>query len=141
MESERGVSASSSQAGTAIAGHELGPHRIRDRLCQNHPDVAHRLVVDAPPHGALDRRELLGPPRAPQRDADTRLIEHPAQRHVNDTLAEPLAGEPIEPVDRVQVLRKARQLEFRIVAAQIVAREPRVHVHAAGQQATHLPPM
>jgi hypothetical protein len=45
--------------------HELWADRISDRLQQNAVDLRHRRAIDAPSSNIGDRRELVGPARAP----------------------------------------------------------------------------
>ena len=90
---------------------------------ENAIDFGHRASIDPPAHDVGHGRKLIGMSCAPQCDADTRAIEHPAQRQVDDALVVIHLGEAIELFDRGDVLAKARHLEFRIVAAQIVSGE------------------
>src|SRR5580704_15133096 len=103
--------------------HELRPDRIRDGARKDRVDLAHGVGIDAPAHDLTRRRELIGPSRTPQRHAAARPVEHPPQRQVDDPLAEALSRKAIERLDRLQVLGKTRRAEFRIAAAQVVARE------------------
>jgi len=75
--------------------------------------------------------QLIRTPRAPQRRGNT-LIEHPANRQVNNALAETLPGEPIQPLHGGHILCEPRLAEFRIAAPKIVAIEDRVRRHASG---------
>src|SRR5258706_10286961 len=70
----------------------------------------------------------------PKRSGDA-LVEHPADREMNDTLAEAFPGKLVEPLNSSQVLREAWRLEFRISAAQIVAFKYGIRPHASGKQA------
>ena len=72
--------------------------------------------------------------RAPKRRGDA-LIEHPAHREVDDALAIALLRQLIETLHCGEILRKARRLEFGIVAPEVIALELGFGAHAAGQQA------
>ena len=71
---------------------------------------------------------------SPQSGGDA-LVKHPTNREVNNTLAETLLSEPIEPVDGRQILREPRLEEFGVGAPQIVATENGACPHSSRQQA------
>src|SRR5262245_40622755 len=71
--------------------------------------------------------------RAPQRRGDA-LIEHPANRQMDDALVEPLLGKLIKPCHGSQILPEARLLKLRISAAKVVAFEFAVRPHPPGQE-------
>src|SRR5579872_5487485 len=66
--------------------HELGPDRISDLAGHDPIDFGLRVLVDGEVEHVDERVELLLASRAPERNTDARLIEHPAQRQVNDAL-------------------------------------------------------
>ena len=115
--------------------HELRANRIFDSLLQNLVDLSHRGAVDAPADGCRDRRELVGPTGAPQGDIPFAAIEHPSHGEMDHSPAEAILREPVEFLDRGEVLRKSRREKFRIVLAQIVAGEAARFGHSAGQEA------
>src|SRR5262245_15315564 len=75
--------------------HELRPDGIGHVLPDDRVDGSQGVLVERPCHGRLERSELPGAARAPERDLDAGLIEHPAQREGKDVLAVVLAGEAI----------------------------------------------
>src|SRR3989442_2561970 len=105
--------------------HEFRADRVRDRLRQDAIDGRARVVVETPTEHILDRRELIGPPGAPERDRRP-LIQDPANRQRQDVLAVALAGQAIERGDRVEILPVPSRLELRIRQAKVIAGEPRV---------------
>jgi hypothetical protein len=78
--------------------------------------------IKPPARHLVDWLQLVGMTCAPQRRGDP-LIEHPADRQVNDVLAETFLGETIEPLHGGEILTKSRLLEFRVRAAQVIAVE------------------
>src|SRR6202011_5281339 len=76
--------------------HEFRPDWIGDRFAQDPVDLSLDGRIKPPAGQLVDRLQLVGMTRAPQRRCYT-LIEHPADRQVNDALAEALLSEPIEP--------------------------------------------
>src|ERR1700739_398409 len=60
--------------------HKLGTDRIRDGLTQDMVDCQHIGGAKAPVDHIFTRREWLGVPRPPKRNADPWLIEQPAHR-------------------------------------------------------------
>ena len=79
------------------------------------------------------RRKLIGTPCAPECDAYARPIEQPAYGEMNDAFIVIFLCEAIEPFGRGDILEKTRQLEFGIVATQIVSGEARIGIHAPGK--------
>src|SRR5262249_7924664 len=69
----------------------------------------------------------------PQRGGDA-LIEHPADRQMDDVLAEALLRELIEPCHGGEILRKPRPLKFWIGTTKIITLEFAVRPHAPGQE-------
>src|ERR1035437_846433 len=61
------------------------------------------------------------------------LVEHPADRQVNNALAETLF-DPIELAHGGQILCEPGLAEFRVGAPQIVTIEYRIRPHSSGQQ-------
>src|SRR6188472_1953177 len=86
-----------------------------------------------PAHHFTDRIELVGAPCAPQRRCDA-LIEHPPHGKVEHAARISLLSELIELLHGVEILPKARLLEFRVVQAEIIAGELRIGPHAARQK-------
>ncbi len=76
--------------------HEFRPDWIGDRFAQDPVDLSLDGRIKPPAPHLVDRLQLVGMTRAPQRRGYT-LIEHPADRQVNDAFAEALPSEPIEP--------------------------------------------
>ena len=76
----------------------------------------------------------MGASCAPECDTHTRPVEQPAYSEMDDTFVVVFSSKAIEPFGRGDILEKSRQLELGIAAAQIVACEARVGVHAAGKQ-------
>src|SRR5229473_2270747 len=113
--------------------HEFGADRIGDGCAQDALDLRLGGRIERPPAHLVDRLQLVGAARAPQRGADP-LIQHPADRQVDDPLAEPSLRKAIEPFHGGQILRKARRLEFWIRAPQIVALEFAILPHPAGEE-------
>src|ERR1700722_830490 len=64
-------------------GHKFRADRIGDGFAQDPIDLSLGRSVEPPARHRVDRSELAGMPRAPQRRGDT-LIEHPADRELND---------------------------------------------------------
>lgn len=90
-------------------------------LVEDGVDGRHGLVVEPEVRNVGERGELVRPPRAPQRHAHARAVQQPAQRQVDDVLAETLLRQFVEAPDRVEILPEARLGELRIVLAQVVA--------------------
>src|SRR5580700_810570 len=110
--------------------HELRANRIGDRLLQDPIDLGLGGDIEPPARYPVDRLQLIGMTRAPQRRGNT-LVEHPTDRHLNDALAETVLGEPIEPLHGGQILRKPGLEELRVTASQIVAIENGIWPHAS----------
>src|SRR5262245_11999462 len=106
--------------------HELGADGIRHEVAQDVLDRDLRLLVERPADDLLERRELLGAPRTPQRDGDAALVEDPSHREREDALAVPIAREVLERGDGREVLGVSRLAELRVVAAEVVAAEMRL---------------
>src|ERR1700730_794316 len=66
-------------------GHELRADRIGDRFAQDPIDLGLGRGIKPPARHRVDRLQLIGMTRAPQRRGDT-LIEHPADSELNDVL-------------------------------------------------------
>src|SRR5450755_831797 len=72
---------------------------------------------------------------APQCRRDA-LIEHPANRQLNDALVEAPASKLVEPLYRGKIVGESRLVKLRVAAAQIVALECGIRSHPSRQQAT-----
>jgi hypothetical protein len=103
--------------------HEFRADRINDGLIQDAIDFDHCRTIDLPTQRAGDRRKLIGAARAPQGDARSISIEHPADRKVDNAPVKPLLGQTIELFNRRELLRESRRPKFRIAVAQIVTAE------------------
>jgi hypothetical protein len=84
--------------------------------------------VKSPASDLVDRLDLGGAPRAPERYADA-LVEHPTHSEMEDPLAKPRMRQLVQPIHGREILVKPRLLEFRVRAAKIVALECRVRPH------------
>src|SRR5208282_537887 len=115
--------------------HELGSDRLGDHVVDNTDNLLAFLPAKAPSHYFANRIELIRTTSAPERGADSGLVENPAEREVDDPFAVVLASESIQALDCLQVLAIAGLLEFGIVASQIVASKNGLGVHAPAQQA------
>src|ERR1700730_14649322 len=113
--------------------HEFRANRLADRCVQDAVDLRLGGRIEPPPAHLVDRLQLAGVASPPQGRRDA-LVEHPADRQIDDALAEALLREPIEPLHGSEILREARLLEFWIGAAQVVAREFAVCPHPAGEE-------
>jgi hypothetical protein len=111
-------------------GHEFRTDRIGDGFAQDPVDFGLGRRIERPAGHLVNRLQLIGMTRAPQRRGDA-LVEHPTDRKVNYALAETLR-EPIEPLHGGHVLREPRLEELRVGAPQIVAIESRVRSHSTG---------
>jgi len=83
-----------------------------DALGHDAVDLRQRGGIEFPAHDLGDRIELIGVAGAPERDAERLLVEHPAHRQMQDALAVILAGEGVEPRDRIEILLEAQGLEL-----------------------------
>src|SRR5271154_7034243 len=115
--------------------HELRSDGIRHHLIDDTDDLLTIFQAKMPSHHFADRIELVGTTGAPERRADSVLVQHPAEREVDDSFAEVVARESIETLDRLQVSAVPRRLELGVGATEIVAVENRPGVHAPTQQA------
>src|ERR1700682_132894 len=97
-------------------GHKFRADRIGDRFTQDPIDLGLGRGIKPPARYLVDRLQLIGMPRAPQRRGDT-LIEHPADGELNDVLAETFLGESVEPLHRRQILREPGLTELWIGAS------------------------
>ena len=60
--------------------HEFGADRIADVLAKNSVDCSVVTFLKGPTADVMDSRKLFWTTRTPERDANTRLIEQPADR-------------------------------------------------------------
>src|SRR5205807_238786 len=104
-----------------------------DRFAQNPIDLGLGGGIELPTRQFVDRLQLIGMTRAPQRRGDA-LVEYPADRQMNDAFAETILGETIELLHGGEILCEPRLAELRIGAAKIIAVEFAVRSHASGQQ-------
>src|ERR1700732_3063282 len=114
--------------------HEFRPDWIGDRFAQDPVDLSLDGRIKPPARHLVDRLQLVGMTRAPQRRCYT-LIEHPADRQVNDALAEPFLRESIEPLHGGEILTEPGLPEFGIRAAEVIAVDKRLRPPPPGQQA------
>jgi len=77
---------------------------------------------------------LIGPLGSPKRYGDTRLVQHPPHGNIHHVFSVSFLRQIIQLMNRIQVLREARRLEFRIGPAEIVAGEFCVRLHRPGQE-------
>ena len=70
----------------------------------------------------------------PEDDAHSRLIERPAHRQGEQTLAIPLLRQLREPLHSRNILRETRRLKLGIFPAHIIRFQPGVCVNLAGEQ-------
>ena len=75
-------------------------------------DFGHGGRVDMPAGETPDRGELVRPPGAPKRDHRVLPVENPAQGEMDDAPSIVCLREPIERLNRAQVLRKPGSLEL-----------------------------
>src|SRR5271163_1221232 len=85
--------------------HEFRADRIGDRFAQNPIDLSLGRGIEPPASHLVDRLQLTGMTRAPQRRGYT-LIEHPADGELDNVLAEALLSELVEPLHRREILRE-----------------------------------
>ena len=90
--------------------------------------------IEPPARHLIDRLQLAGMARAPKRGRDA-LIEHPADRQLNNMFAEAVLRQLIEPLHGGKILGEPRRLELRVGAAQIVTIECSIWPHPPRQQA------
>ena len=83
----------------------------------------------------VDRIKLMRMPCAPQRDRRT-LVQHPPNGEREHRLVEARPRKRFKFSDGLEILRKARLLEFRIDLAKIVSLKLCLCRHPAGQQPT-----
>jgi len=103
--------------------HEFRPDGIADGRLENAIDLRLRRCVEPPAAYTVDRLQLTRVACAPQRGRDS-LIQHPADRQVDDAPSELLLREFVELLYGRQILRETRLPEFRIAAAKVVTFEP-----------------
>src|SRR5437879_4092065 len=113
--------------------HELGSDGIRHGFAQDAINFRPGRGIQRPAGDVLRLVQLIGPARAPQRDAHS-LIEHPADGQVNHAPLELLPGELVELLHGREVLREAGRLELRVHSSQIIALEFGIDAHPAAQQ-------
>src|SRR5580658_6390422 len=131
LRQNRAISARSYGGAARRRRHELRADRIGDRFAQDPIDLSFGRGIEPPASHLVDRLQLIGMARAPQRRGDT-LIEHPADSQLNNVLAETLLSELVEPLHRRKILPEPRLLELWISAPQIVAGESRIGTHSSG---------
>src|ERR1700674_3612061 len=73
--------------------------------------------------------------RAPEGCGDA-LVEHPADRQMNDALAETLLRQPVELLHGSHILSEPGLDELRVTAPEVVASKNRAGLDASGQQAS-----
>src|SRR5262249_57756979 len=112
-------------------GKESGADRTADGRGGDAIDLRLGRRIEAPAAHLVNRLQLAGVARAPQRGGDA-LIEHPANRQMDHSLVEALPGELIEPLNSSEIVPEAWLLKFRIGAAKIVAAEFAVRPHPSG---------
>src|SRR6202043_1794324 len=90
--SVRPTAAASGRDGAGRRRHEFRADRIGNVLVQDSFDLGFGGTIEPPARNLVDRLQLVGTPRAPQRGGDA-LIEHPAHRQRDDAFAEALLRE------------------------------------------------
>src|SRR5271166_4339879 len=83
---------------------------------------------------APDRGELVRPPGAPKRDHRVLPVENPAQGKMDDAPSIVCLREPVEHLDRSQVLRKPGSSELGVGLSQVIPNKLRLRRHAAREQ-------
>src|SRR6516225_11776450 len=83
--------------------HEFGADRIADRCGEDVIDLRLGGHIEVPAAHLVNRIQLAGVTRAPQRRGDA-LTEHPANRQMDHSLVEALLGELIEPRHGSEIL-------------------------------------
>jgi hypothetical protein len=126
------VTRGSSRSGSCRRRHEFWTDWIGDLLPQDPIDLRFDGSIKRPTEDLADRLQLSGVACSPQRRSDS-LVEHPADRQMDDALAEPFLREPIEPLHGGKISTEPGLLEFGIRAAQVVAVEYRIRLHPPGQ--------
>ena len=71
--------------------HEFRTYGISDDLAQDSFDLRFGRMIERPANHLIDRLQLIGMTRPPQRCRDA-LVEHPPDRQMNNALAEALRG-------------------------------------------------
>src|SRR5438128_8294494 len=112
--------------------HEFRTDRIANTLAKNGVDRGEVVFVQGPTDHFRDWGELFRTTRAPERDADTRLIEEPTDRQMNRALPEAFASEGIQPICCTKVLGEMRLLKLGIAGlAHVVFRKLATCIHGA----------
>jgi hypothetical protein len=89
------VSAVQGPRSCARGSHELRTDRLADRRAQDAIDFCLGRRIERPPADLVDRLQLAGMASSPKPRGDA-LVKHPADRQMDDPLAEALLREPIE---------------------------------------------
>src|SRR6266849_1097951 len=93
-------------------GHEFRPDWIADAFAKNNIDCGAVAFRQGPPANLVDGRKLLRMTGAPERDANTGLVEEPADRQMNHALAKVFAGERIQLACCIEVFGEMRRLKL-----------------------------
>src|SRR5271156_5373480 len=92
--------------------HELRSDGIRHHFIDDANDLLTFLQAKMPSHHFADRIELVGTTSAPERRADSVLIQPPPEREVDDSFAVVVARESIQALDHLQILAVPGLLEL-----------------------------
>jgi hypothetical protein len=101
-------------------GHEFRTYGVNNRLPKGPINLGHGGRIDTPPGEARDRAELVRSPGAPKRDGRVLAVENPTQREMDDAPSVVGLRQPIEPLNRPQILCKTGSLELGIVLSKII---------------------
>jgi hypothetical protein len=113
--------------------HELRSDRIAHRLAQDPIDLGLCARIQPPARHFLDWLQLAGMARTPKRGSDA-LIEHPADRQLNNVFAETVLRQLVELLHGGKILGEPRVLELRVGAAEIVTIKCSIWPHPPRQQ-------
>src|SRR5271166_3696031 len=117
--------------------HELRSDRMGNRIAKDGVDRRKISFCQRPAADFLDGPELFRATCAPERDANTGLVEEPTNREMNHSLAKVLASVRVQFARGVQVLCELRLLELGIVGlAHVAFRKLPTCIHRAAQQST-----
>src|ERR1700674_2484275 len=112
--------------------HEFRPDGIANIFAQYGVDRGEVIFAQRPTAYFLDGGELFWTTRAPECDANSRLVEEPADRQMNHALSEAFASEGIQPICCSKVLGEMRLLKLGIAGlAHVVFCKLAICVHGA----------
>ena len=115
-------------------GHEFRTYGVNNRLRKDPINLGRGGRIDPPPGKARDRAELVRSSGTPKRDGRVLAVENPTQGEMDDAPSVVGLREPVEPLNRPQILCKTGSLELGIVLSKIIARKLRLSRHTAGEE-------